>query len=245
MENTYNTQVEKVLSHLEQGRSITQVEAIRLFKCYRLSAIIKHLRNQGCEIVTYNERNSSGTGTHARYEIKGGVMMNLSIFNSANNQGIRIAYGADGEPLFCLADVCNGMDMQRANPNRFNLNPKGVHSLCTPTNGGSQMLTFISEENLYRIIFRSNKKEALKFQDWVFQEVLPKIRKTGGYSLTARQTAYEELNRLCMQAKTQKAKGSFHGTGLVNHRYSMRDLNLRIETCKTNLQLTFEGIHND
>lgn len=66
-----NTQVTQVLNHLKQGRSITQVDAIRLFNCYRLSAIIKRLRNQGYEIVTYNERNSSGTGTHARYELKG------------------------------------------------------------------------------------------------------------------------------------------------------------------------------
>lgn len=66
-----NTQVTQVLEHLKQGRSITQVDAIRLFRCYRLSAIIKRLRNQGYEIVTYNERNSSGTGTHARYELKG------------------------------------------------------------------------------------------------------------------------------------------------------------------------------
>lgn len=70
MENTYNTQVEKGLSHLKQGRSITQVNVIRLFKCYRISAIIKNLRNQGYDILTYNERNSSGTDTHARYELK-------------------------------------------------------------------------------------------------------------------------------------------------------------------------------
>lgn len=66
-----NTQVTQVLAHLKQGLSITQVDAIRLFRCYRLSAIIKRLRNQGYEILTYNERNSSGTGTHARYELKG------------------------------------------------------------------------------------------------------------------------------------------------------------------------------
>ncbi|WP_180081243.1 MULTISPECIES: helix-turn-helix domain-containing protein [unclassified Acinetobacter] len=71
MESTYNTQLKQVLDHLKQGRSITQVDAIRLFKCYRLSAIIKRLRNSGYDIVTYNERNSSGTGTHARYELKG------------------------------------------------------------------------------------------------------------------------------------------------------------------------------
>ncbi|WP_180042456.1 BRO family protein [Acinetobacter sp. YH16039] len=168
--------------------------------------------------------------------------MNPSIFNF-NEHGVRVALDANGQPLFCLADVCNALGMQRANPSRFNLNPKGTHSLCTPTTSGNQFITFISEENLYRIVFRSTKPEAINFQNWVFAEVLPTIRKTGSYS--ARQTAYEELNRLCMQAKTQKAKGSFHGTGLVNHRYSMRDLNLRITTCKNNLQLTFEGIHND
>lgn len=168
--------------------------------------------------------------------------MNPSIFNF-NEHGVRVAFDENGQPLFCLADVCKALDMQRANPSRFNLNPKGTHSLCTPTTSGNQFITFISEENLYHIVFRSTKKEALNFQTWVFKEVLPSIRKTGSYS--ARQTAYEELNRLCMQAKTQKAKGSFHGTGLVNHRYSMRDLNLRIETCKNNLQLTFEGLHND
>jgi hypothetical protein len=67
-----NTQTTQVLDCLKQGQSITQVDAIRLFKCYRLSAIIKRLRNQGYDILTYNERNSSGTGTHARYELKGG-----------------------------------------------------------------------------------------------------------------------------------------------------------------------------
>ncbi len=65
-----NTQLNQVLSHLKQGRSITQVDAIHLFNCYRLSAIIEKLRRQGYDIVTYNERNSSGTGTHARYELK-------------------------------------------------------------------------------------------------------------------------------------------------------------------------------
>ena len=168
--------------------------------------------------------------------------MNPSIFNF-NEHGVRIAFDVNGQPLFCLPDVGQALDIKNATASRFKLNPKGVHEMYTPTNGGTQKLTFISEENLYRIVFRSTKPEALNFQNWVFAEVLPSIRKTGSYS--ARQTAYEELNRLCMQAKTQKAKGSFHGTGLVNHRYSMRDLNLRITTCKANLQLTFEGIHND
>ena len=183
--------------------------------------------------------------------------MNPSIFNF-NEHGVRVVLDDNQEPWFCLTDVCKVLDISRSSdllqiqrgyvknetPKRNGaLDPKGVADYHTPTGGGVQKLKFINEPNLYRVIFRSNKKEALNFQNWVFAEVLPTLRKTGSYS--ARQTAFDELNRLCMQAKTQKAKGSFHGTGLVNHRYSMRDLNLRITTCKANLQLTFEGIHND
>ncbi len=159
------------------------------------------------------------------------------------SSSVRIVLDDNGEPLFCLADVYKALDISRTSRLFRELDPKGVADCHIPTNGGNQKLIFISEPNLYRVIFRSNKPEAINFQNWVFAEVLPTIRKTGSYS--ARQTAYEELNRLCMQAKTQKAKGSFHGTGLVNHRYSMRDLNLRIATCTTNLQLTFEGLHHD
>ena len=64
-----NTQLNQVLSHLKQGRSITQIDAIRLFNCYRLSAIIQRLRCAGYDIVTHNERNNSGIGRHARYEL--------------------------------------------------------------------------------------------------------------------------------------------------------------------------------
>lgn len=169
--------------------------------------------------------------------------MQPSTFNF-NHHGVRVAFDSNNEPLFCLTDVCKALGMQRPNPSRFNLNPKGTHSLCTPTNGGSQMLTFISEENLYRIVFRSTKKEALNFQQWVFAEVLPTIRKTGSYSLTARKTAYEELNRLCMQEKVSKEKGTFHSHGMHRRKHEKHLNAARIATCKMNLQLAFEGFHH-
>ncbi|MDO9957413.1 BRO family protein, partial [Glaesserella parasuis] len=50
-----------------------------------------------------------------------------------------------------------------------------------------QEVTFINEPNLYRIIFRSNKSQAIDFQNWVFEEVLPQIRKTGQYSQNSTQ----------------------------------------------------------
>lgn len=64
-----NTQLKQVLSYLKQGKTISQAEAIDLFKCYRLSAIIQRLRCAGYDIVTHHERNKSGIGRHARYEL--------------------------------------------------------------------------------------------------------------------------------------------------------------------------------
>ena len=60
----------QVLTHFKNGKTLSQAEAIALFKCYRLSAVIKRLRNAGHVIATHTERNSSGTGTHARYELQ-------------------------------------------------------------------------------------------------------------------------------------------------------------------------------
>ena len=65
-----NTQLEQILEHLKQGKSITPIEALEQYGCFRLSAVILKLRKQGYDIVTHNERNKSGIGTHARYELK-------------------------------------------------------------------------------------------------------------------------------------------------------------------------------
>ncbi|NKG39217.1 BRO family protein [Acinetobacter johnsonii] len=163
--------------------------------------------------------------------------MNPSIFNF-NEHGVRVALDASGEPLFCFPDVCKVLDIKNVHTSRFSMNEKGIHSLYTPTNGGTQNITFINEENLYRIIFRSNKPEALNFQNWVFSEVLPSIRKTGSYS--ARQTAFDELNRLCMQEKLSKEKGSFHSYGMHRRKFEKHQNATRIKTLKAYLQLKFD-----
>ena len=64
------TQEQIILDHLKSGRSITAVESVSLYKCYRLGAVILELRKQGHDIVTHREKNSRSTGTHARYELK-------------------------------------------------------------------------------------------------------------------------------------------------------------------------------
>ena len=63
------TQDQTILNHLKSGRTITAVEAVRLYNCYRLSANIERLRKAGYNIVTHYEKNSRSTGRHARYEL--------------------------------------------------------------------------------------------------------------------------------------------------------------------------------
>lgn len=165
-------------------------------------------------------------------------MPNPSIFNF-NDDAVRIAFTPSDEPLFCLADVCKALNIQNQNPNRFNLNSGGLHKMSLPTTSGIQDITFIDEPNLYRIVFRSNKPKAVAFQNWVFEDVLPSIRKTGAYN---RKNAYEELQRLHMQAKVQKEKGSFHGTGLNAHKHAIHAIDARIAQCESNLQIAFKEV---
>ena len=105
--------------------------------------------------------------------------MKISIF-IFDGYDIRIALNDQGEPLFCLADVCGVLEIRNANPSRFNLITDGVYILPSITNGGMQDLNFITEENLHRILLRSRKPKSRSFQDWAAKEALPAIRKIGG-----------------------------------------------------------------
>ena len=59
---------------------------------------------------------------------------------------------------------------------------KGGTKRAVPTNGGIQQKIFIPESDLYRLIVRSKLPSAVRFEEWVFDEVLPTIRKHGAYA---------------------------------------------------------------
>lgn len=101
-------------------------------------------------------------------------------FSFHETHDVRIQMIAN-EPWFCLKDVCEVLDIKNASQLAAQLDEKGICKTYTPTKGGKQQLVYVNEPNLYRVIFRSNKAEAKQFQDWVFNEVLPTIRKTGRY----------------------------------------------------------------
>lgn len=99
---------------------------------------------------------------------------------SFNNQPVRTVQ-LNNQPYFNLKDVCEVLDIKNHKDVVSRLNPKGVDTTDTLTNGGMQKMTYINESNLYKTIFQSRKEEAEQFTEWVTSEVLPAIRKTGAY----------------------------------------------------------------
>lgn len=118
--------------------------------------------------------------------------MSNQIFNF-NSNPVRVEV-FDNQPYFCLLDVCGIFEIQNSRRVQSQmLDPQGVRLAYILAKDEKQRRTaFINEPNLYRIIFRSEKPIAKQFQNWVFEEVLPQIRKTGKYSLDQKQLALPE-----------------------------------------------------
>lgn len=99
-----------------------------------------------------------------------------------NGSEVRIVT-RDGEPWFVAADVCRILEIANNRDAVTSLEDDEKGVAITDTLGGSQKVQIISESGLFALIFKSRKAEAVKFRKWVTSEVLPQIRKTGGYNL--------------------------------------------------------------
>lgn len=131
----------------------------------------------------------------------------LKIFENEQFGEIRVA-GTSENPLFCLSDICRVLELQVGNTKQ-RLDERGIYSINTPTYNqfGAeviQKLLYVNEKNLYKIIMRSDKPQAESFQDWVCGEVLPSIRKTGGYSI--QRIPEEELKVRWTEANNKAAE---------------------------------------
>ena len=122
----------------------------------------------------------------------------IQVFSNSQFGEIRISMNNDN-PMFCLSDVCRALSLQNPAMVKARLDNKGISSIYTLTQKGEQALLYINEPNLYRCVFQSKKKEAAKFQDWVFDEVLPSIRKTGGYMVAKADDTPEEIMARALQ----------------------------------------------
>ena len=106
-------------------------------------------------------------------------MNQVKIFENADFGSIR-TIEQDGKVLFCGRDIATALGYQRP-ADAIAAHCKGVCVLPTPSNGGVQNMKFITEGDVYRLITHSRLPAAEKFEQWVFDEVLPTIRRTGYY----------------------------------------------------------------
>ena len=121
-------------------------------------------------------------------------MNELQIFNYSGYE-VRTVQ-VDEETWWVLKDVCDILSI--ASPHkvfeRLDEDEKGWNQI--PTLGGKQNMQIVNESGLYNVILRSDKPQAKPFRKWVTNEVLPSIRKTGGYQLPQMS---KELRAIIMQ----------------------------------------------
>ncbi|WP_081109597.1 phage antirepressor KilAC domain-containing protein [Gluconobacter oxydans] len=103
-----------------------------------------------------------------------------------------------GEPWWVLTDVCKVLEITNAGnaSARLDDDEKGIHTVDTL--GGPQEMTIINESGLWSLVLTSRKAAAKRFKKWITAEVIPSIRKTGGYTISAPETP----EQLAMRALT-------------------------------------------
>ena len=108
-------------------------------------------------------------------------MNDLQIFSNPEFGSIR-TLDEGGNVLFCASDVAKALGYSRP-ADAITQHCKGSVKRRVLTNGGEQEAKFIPEGDVYRLITHSNLPDAEKFEHWLFDEMLPTLRKTGSYSI--------------------------------------------------------------
>jgi prophage antirepressor-like protein len=122
-------------------------------------------------------------------------MKELTIFKNERFGEVRTFMDGKGMPWFSAPDVCRALEIKNSSSSLALLDDdeKGVHTM--ETLGGPQEMGFVNEPGVYSLIFRSRKPEAKALKRWLAHEVLPTIRRTGGYR------AQNDFNPLKAMAK--------------------------------------------
>lgn len=131
-------------------------------------------------------------------------MEGIKIFERQEFGQVRVV-DVNDEPWFVAKDVCEALGYQWNGAARIAHIPeewRGVTSVVTPF--GEQTMLTISEQGLYFFLGRSDKPAALPYQKWISGEVLPSIRKTGGYSMAPKSYA-EALRALAAEVEMREA----------------------------------------
>lgn len=126
----------------------------------------------------------------------------IQVFQSPQFGQVRTG-GTSDNPLFCLADICRVLDLQSSAVMRRLQDDVITSHPITDSLGREQVANFVNEDGLYDVILDSRKPEAKQFRKWVTSEVLPSIRKTGGYGMYQVPQTFAEALMLAAQQQQQ------------------------------------------
>jgi prophage antirepressor-like protein len=139
-----------------------------------------------------------------------------------DNRPVRMVL-VQGEPWFVAKDIAEALGYKDT-VNAIKQHCKGVakhHPLTTE--GGTQEVRIIPEPDLYRLIISSHLPSAERFERWIFEEVLPSIRKTGRYAVDPdlRRASISARLTLTSQWREHGADKPYHYINLTNKTYKL------------------------
>jgi len=115
---------------------------------------------------------------------------------------LRVVQDEQGEPWFVAKDVCDALGLGRQHDSTRYLDDDEKGEGLVNTSSGVQTMVTVNEPGLYRLILKSRKPEAKAFQRWVTHEVLPAIRRDGGYMVARDETPEETMARALLIAQS-------------------------------------------
>lgn len=119
-----------------------------------------------------------------------GIASETAIFNFEGHE-VRFVGTAD-KPEWVRTDVCQILDLVNDTEATRNFAALDLGSVVLISGGQHRKFVTVTESGLYRLIFKSRKESAERFQQWVFHKVLPSIRKTGSYSVPNNQEPHPQ-----------------------------------------------------
>lgn len=129
-------------------------------------------------------------------------MNELKVFKNLEFGQVR-TMEVNGEPMFCLTDVCKSLELTNSRSVAERLEDDERRKLDLPRQGETW---FITESGLYAVILRSDKPNAKKFRKWITSEVIPSIRKTGEYKVKTLSPQLQLMQGLLDQMAEQEQR---------------------------------------
>ena len=126
-------------------------------------------------------------------------MNEIQAFNNDNFGQFHVFLNEDDEPCFVAREVTDALALDRTAVRKLDEDEKGVRLMHTP--GGDQEVTTVTEPGFYKLVMRSRKPEAKAFQRWVTHEVLPALRRDGGYMVARDETPEQTMARAVLLAQ--------------------------------------------